>query len=147
MFDFTLYTERIFGYNVFIEQTFGKGGCIMTSITPDISYDKKYYKTRRKKKRLIIVNRARFITVSLITLILFSIIIGYFTGMMTSEAATSMNTIEYSVKTGDTLWSIASDYNYYDTDIREVIYHIKKENHMHNAVIHPGDRLLIPVTY
>lgn len=118
----------------------------MTTITPNISYDHKYFKSRKKKKRIVIVNKARFILATVITLILLSIIIGYVTGTMTSEATTQMKSVEYEVSFGDTLWSIASEHNYYEQDVREVIHDIKAYNHLSNASIHPGDVIYIPLS-
>lgn len=49
-----------------------------------------------------------------------------------------------SVKEGDTLWSIASDYAA-NKEIREVIYEISRANNIQNASIYPGDIIKIPL--
>lgn len=49
-----------------------------------------------------------------------------------------------TVKNGDTLWSIASDYSG-DTEIRELIYSISVENNIEEASIYPGDVIKIPL--
>jgi LysM repeat protein len=47
---------------------------------------------------------------------------------------------------GDTLWSIASDYDD-NKDIRKTIYEISKLNNIHNASIYPGDIIKIPIEF
>ncbi|MGD9567883.1 MAG: LysM peptidoglycan-binding domain-containing protein [Sedimentibacter sp.] len=49
-----------------------------------------------------------------------------------------------SVKEGDTLWSIASDYAE-NKEIREVIYEISEANNIQNASIYPGDIIKVPL--
>lgn len=49
-----------------------------------------------------------------------------------------------TVKSGDTLWSIASDYSG-DAEIRELIYSISVENNIEDASIYPGDSIRIPL--
>jgi LysM repeat protein len=51
-------------------------------------------------------------------------------------------TIRYTVKPGDTLWSIAS--THYAGDPRDAIYRIAKRNDVANGVIVPGERLVLP---
>ncbi|MGB4437931.1 MAG: LysM peptidoglycan-binding domain-containing protein [Sedimentibacter sp.] len=49
-----------------------------------------------------------------------------------------------TVKVGDTLWAIASDYSG-DAEIRELIYSISVENNIEDASIYPGDVIRIPL--
>jgi hypothetical protein len=51
-------------------------------------------------------------------------------------------TVHYTVKPGDTLWSIAS--SRYAGDPRDAIYRIERRNHLHDALIAPGQTLLLP---
>jgi LysM repeat protein len=51
-------------------------------------------------------------------------------------------TMRYTVKPGDTLWSIAS--THYAGDPRAAIYRIAKRNDIANGVIVPGERLVLP---
>jgi LysM repeat protein len=51
-------------------------------------------------------------------------------------------TARYTVKPGDTLWSIAV--SHYAGDPRDAIYRIGRENHVHGSVIVPGQRLVLP---
>jgi LysM repeat protein len=50
--------------------------------------------------------------------------------------------VRYTVKPGDTLWSIAS--THYAGDPRDAIYRIAKRNDVANGVIVPGERLVLP---
>ena len=51
-------------------------------------------------------------------------------------------TVRYTVKPGDTLWSIAV--RHYAGDPRDGIWKIEHRNHLNGAVIQPGERLLLP---
>jgi hypothetical protein len=48
----------------------------------------------------------------------------------------------YRVKPYDTLWSIAS--THYAGDARDAVWRIQKANHLADATIQPGERLLLP---
>jgi nucleoid-associated protein YgaU len=50
--------------------------------------------------------------------------------------------LRYTVKPGDTLWSIAS--SHYAGDPRDAIYRIGRRNHLGGSVIVPGQRLVLP---
>ena len=50
----------------------------------------------------------------------------------------------YTVKAGDTLWSIAS--THYAGDPRDAIYRIDRRNHLGGSVIVPGERLVLPAS-
>jgi LysM repeat protein len=50
--------------------------------------------------------------------------------------------VHYTVKPGDTLWSIAT--SRYAGDPRDAIYRIDKKNHLGGSVIVPGQTLLLP---
>jgi LysM repeat protein len=51
-------------------------------------------------------------------------------------------TVRYTVKPGDTLWSIAVAR--YAGDPRDAIYRIGRKNHLHGSVIVPGQTLVLP---
>ena len=50
--------------------------------------------------------------------------------------------VRYTVKPGDTLWSIAT--SHYAGDPRDAIYRIDRRNELHGSVIVPGERLVLP---
>ncbi|MDO6353980.1 LysM peptidoglycan-binding domain-containing protein [Caloramator sp. CAR-1] len=50
--------------------------------------------------------------------------------------------IKYTVKTGDTLWSIAKKYT--DGDPRRLIYEIRKHNDI-SPIIRPGQVIEVPI--
>ena len=52
------------------------------------------------------------------------------------------HTQRYTVKPGDTLWSIAV--THYAGDPRDGIWKIQHENHLGATLIRPGERLLLP---
>ena len=51
-------------------------------------------------------------------------------------------TIRYTVKPGDTLWSIAA--SHYAGDPRDAIYRIDRKNDLSGSVIVPGQSLVLP---
>jgi LysM repeat protein len=48
----------------------------------------------------------------------------------------------YTVRPNDTLWSIAV--KQYGGDPRDGIWKIERRNHLGSALIHPGQRLVLP---
>jgi LysM repeat protein len=48
----------------------------------------------------------------------------------------------YTVRPGDTLWSIAV--SHYAGDPRDAIYRIGRRNHLGGSVLVPGERLVLP---
>jgi LysM repeat protein len=50
--------------------------------------------------------------------------------------------VRYTVKRGDTLWSIAV--KHYAGDPRDAIYRIDRRNHLGSSTIVPGQRLVLP---
>ncbi len=51
-------------------------------------------------------------------------------------------TVRYTVKPGDTLWTIAV--RHYAGDPRDGIWKIERRNHLSGALISPGQKLLLP---
>lgn len=61
-----------------------------------------------------------------------------FSILSTCKADTPLTRIEYTVRGGDTLWDIATEYAPEGADIREYIYNLKKQNGLKNSNICPG---------
>ncbi len=53
--------------------------------------------------------------------------------------------IEYRVRSGDTLWAIASGHVAPGDDVRVLVEDIRTASGLDTSVIHPGQVLLIPV--
>ncbi len=54
--------------------------------------------------------------------------------------------VEITVQEGDTLWNIAKPYYNGKEDYREYIYQIRRINNLKQAVIYPGQIIVIPVS-
>lgn len=96
------------------------------------------------KKRIRVINRARFI-------IFISILLIFIFPAIMFAIGKSLNTIQETyvkvyVEPGDTLWSIAKSYLPSKTDIRDYIHSIKKVNQLDSSLIREGDYILVPVT-
>jgi nucleoid-associated protein YgaU len=48
----------------------------------------------------------------------------------------------YVVRSGDTLWTIAS--SHYAGDPREAVYRLENRNHLAGALVRPGQKLVLP---
>lgn len=98
-------------------------------------------------KRVRIVNKFKFT----LFLIFFTIIIFNFFTFTFNRALADYKDNEYTiytVKRGDTLWSIAKENIDNSTDIREYIYNITQLNTIKkDAVIQPGQEILLPKMY
>jgi LysM repeat protein len=55
-----------------------------------------------------------------------------------------IDTVDYRVQSGESLWSIAEDVAPADADIRAVVSTIRHLNELDEAVIHAGDVLEVP---
>lgn len=97
------------------------------------------------KKRLVIANRRRFF-VFLIGLIVVSnlIVFGFFMPDNTS-ADLEVPPELVTVRSGDTLWSIAGQFVSEDEDIRSQISKIKRLNRLESSTLQIGQQLLIPL--
>ena len=48
----------------------------------------------------------------------------------------------YVVRSGDTIWTIAA--SHYGGDPREGVYRLEHRNHLVGALLHPGQKLVLP---
>jgi LysM repeat protein len=53
-------------------------------------------------------------------------------------------TVDYRVRSGDTLWTIAEEVAPEDNDVRGVISEIRHLNELDSSMIIPGETLLVP---
>lgn len=97
----------------------------------------------RKKKRTVIKNRKRF-TLFLTVMVILTCC-GFSSVKKHVTPREEMDAITILVSNGDTLWSIASDYNEGNEDIRKLVHRIKKYNNLKSYTIYDGDEILIPV--
>lgn len=91
------------------------------------------------KRRYVLKNKVRFITIVFTVLILVSTFIFATSAYGYKEPGFKI----IKVKTGDTLWDIANKYGK-NGDIRKYIYEIKKVNKLASSKIFAGDELMIP---
>ena len=83
-----------------------------------------------------IVNKKRFL---ISITILIALIITLFSNCL---AGKNVETEDYIVTNGDTLWSIATEYKHEKQDIREYVYQLRKLNNI-DCIIYPGQVLKI----
>lgn len=92
-------------------------------------------------RKYYIKNRRRFCIFLIATFLITSCIL-YCTNGNISTAYSEHDTIV--VKSGDTLWDIAKQYNN-KGDIRDYIHRIEKLNNLSGCDIYEGDVLLLPL--
>lgn len=64
-------------------------------------------------------------------------------GCSTNQEPTEWS--EYVVRRGDTVCDISMDITPNTKDYRETQYYIKEKNNIENAIIYPGQTILVPV--
>ena len=95
--------------------------------------------------RIVVRNKEKFVSTvgSLLLLILFLFVL---IPNIHVEGSSIVNCDNYTVKSGDTLWSIASSINTNNMDIREIVFDIKDINDFSNDhIITVGEIILVPV--
>jgi LysM repeat protein len=107
-----------------IEHTFG--GVVM-----------KQTKENDRKKR----NKKRFLKGIIILSMAFILFLQF---IPTVKSQSIVNYDKVTVCSGDTIWSIASEYIEENQDVRKLVYDIRELNKLTSAVIMPGQELLIP---
>ncbi len=92
------------------------------------------------KKRLVLKDKKRFAV--FIAIVIITTLAAVISPSVYGEKA-SPGTVLITVKSGDTLWSIAKKYRG-STEIRKYIYKIKKINNMDDCKIYKGMEIAIP---
>lgn len=98
------------------------------------------------RKRLVVVNKRRFVFASLLLLFVISTLFSILSGAWMAEAFSEQEMITIEIVPGDTLWEIASKFNFYNEDIREVIHRIKSYNHIDDGQLIAGEMLIVPLS-
>lgn len=62
-----------------------------------------------------------------------------------SAGKTQEEYVNVKIKSGQTIWEIASKNSSDDTNLRKLVYDIKKINRLKTAELHPGDRIKVPI--
>ncbi len=88
----------------------------------------------------------KYAFVILISLLLFSgfAIMQSVASVTTPEPASVVETTMI-VSSGDTLWAIAAEYATEGSDIRKIVYSIKKRNNLTGSSLQAGQTLIIPI--
>jgi hypothetical protein len=95
-------------------------------------------------KRYRVKSKARFMTFVTLMIVMTAIICGYALGGGVSGTDKQLYR-EVTVKTGDTLWSIARENKPQDTPIRQYVSAIKTASEVNDGAIYPGQILRVPV--
>lgn len=98
---------------------------------------KKKYVLKNKQRFMVFIMAASFL-LCVTVLSIFSI----FNGVNALDCQQSKLKTVYVFK-GDTLWSIAKQYNT-KMDIREYIYEVKKLNNMETSELYAGQEIILP---
>jgi nucleoid-associated protein YgaU len=62
-----------------------------------------------------------------------------------TPTGSAVSSITHVVRSGDTLWDIASGVAEPGSDVRNVVEDIKRANGLRDSLIHPGQVLVVPV--
>ena len=95
-------------------------------------------KSRRIKRRTM--KRRRFVTVSILVVLMITTMLN-----LALAKSDSKNNISVIVKSGDSVWSIASKNNPNEKDLRKLVYEIIEENNLKNSTIYAGQEIVIPI--
>ena len=92
-------------------------------------------KSRRMKRR-------RFVTVSVLVVLMTTAMLNF--ALAKSEGK---NNISVIVKSGESIWTIASKNNPNEKDIRKLVYEIIEENDLENSTIYAGQEIIVPINW
>ena len=90
-------------------------------------------KNYQEKRKLIII------------LLFFGILLSQLVIPLVTKANSPDNYITVIVQEGDSLWTIAKQFNNNKLDIRKYIYLIQQQNGMKNSMLQPGQLIRIPL--
>jgi nucleoid-associated protein YgaU len=62
-----------------------------------------------------------------------------------ASGSNKIDNVKIVVYPGDTLWDIALKHRPNNTDVRKMVYYIRKANNLDTAIIQPGQELIIPI--
>ena len=96
------------------------------------------------RKRTVIRDKKKFFRFIFLSVLALNFIIFGLISPAATNANEDAEPITVTVKSGDTLWSIAEEYCE-DGDVRDLVYEIKKENSLSNANLYVGQKLTVPV--
>ncbi len=99
---------------------------------------RKRYNTYRSKNIFL------KLTLILVTIFILSVLITVIFTLI-SSGDNQMEYNHYTVKKGDSLWTIAIKHYGNEADLRKMIYTIKKVNDLDNPIISPGDQIILPI--
>ena len=103
-------------------------------------------KSRTVKKHTVIKSKGRFVTFVVFMAVMLAGLMTFGLNMTSSvDAIEDSNFKTIEVEYGDTLWDIAAINKSEDTDIREAVYAICKENDISASDLKPGMEILIPI--
>lgn len=94
------------------------------------------------KAKYTLKNKRRFYTF-MTTVLLITMITAYGT-IVHGYKEPTLETV--TVRSGDTLWSIALQYGG-DVDTRKAVYDLKKRNNLQSDDIYIGEQILVPIRY
>lgn len=98
-------------------------------------------------KKYFIRSKKRFTSALIFTMMMFFLILTYFTGIgsVISNANVTEEYVTFVVVEGDTLWSIAKEFNFYQEDLRAVVRKIERHNQLTSHMIYPNQIIEIPI--
>ncbi len=97
------------------------------------------------KRKYKVTNKKRFLLFITCILIVSFIAVPSLIFQNVAECEVEDTHINIFVKSGDTLWDIASKHNTSGKDLRELVQIIKKDNKLSTLLVFPGQSLKIPV--
>ena len=101
-----------------------------------------------ERRRRAAARRRRLRGLSRLALLVLVMIVAVWVGTRVANGAGNGGAYSehtYTVRSGDTLWSVASAAYPGSHDPRRLVYGIEQRNHLAGADIHPGEVLTLPV--